>query len=169
MAGTLKRLFTHLFTADARGRFPPAAMERIAAAIDIGETCHSGELCFAVETSLHWRDVLRGLPARVRAEDAFARLRVWDTAANNGVLIYLLLADQRIEIVADRGLAPFVRPEQWRGLCVPMEAPPAPGETAGWLVAGPGGGRRVALSAFISRVNPGMPDEAELPDRPVFL
>ena len=74
MAGTLKRLFTHLFTADARGRFPPATMERIAAAIDIGETCHSGELCFAVETSLHWRDVLRGTQARARAEEIVAGL-----------------------------------------------------------------------------------------------
>ncbi len=167
MAGTLKRLFTHLFTADARGRFPPAAMERIAAAIDIGETCHSGELCFAVETSLHWRDVLRGMTARARAEDAFARLRVWDTAANNGVLIYLLLADQRIEIVADRGLAPFVSAEQWRGVCVLMEERLRAGEYADGVVAGIEAAGDLLAVHFPQE--PGMPDEDELPDHPVFL
>ena len=159
MAGTLKRLFTHLFTADARGRFPPAAMERIAAAIDIGETCHSGELCFAVETSLHWRDVLRGMTARARAEDAFARLRVWDTAANNGVLIYLLLAD--------RGLAPFVSAEQWRGVCVLMEERLRAGEYADGVVAGIEAAGDLLAVHFPQE--PGMPDEDELPDHPVFL
>ena len=167
MAGTLRRLFTHLFAADARGRFPPATMERIAAAIDIGETCHTGELCFAVETSLHWRDVLRGVQVRARAEDAFARLRVWDTAANNGVLIYLLLADQRIEIVADRGLAPFVSTELWRGVCLLMEERLRAGEHADAVVAGieaPGD-----LLATHFPQEPGAPDEDELPDQPVFL
>ena len=167
MAGTLKRLFTHLFTADARGVFPPATMERIAAAIDIGETCHSGELCFAVETSLHWRDILRGMPARARAEDAFARLRVWDTAANNGVLIYLLLADHRIEIVADRGLAPFVSDEQWRGVCVLMEERLRAGEFADGVVAGIEAAGDLLAEHFPQE--PGMPDEDELPDHPVFL
>ena len=167
MAGTLKRLFTHLFTADARGRSPPAAMERIAAAIDIGETCHSGELCFAVETSLHWRDVLRGMPARARAADAFARLRVWDTAANNGVLIYLLLADQRIEIVADRGLAPHVSAEQWRGVCMLMEERLRAGEYVDAVVAGIEAAGDLLAVHFPQE--PGTPDEDELPDQPVFL
>ena len=57
----------------------------------------------------------------VGAEETFARLRVWDTAANNGVLVYLLLADHRIEIVADRGLRELVSAEQWRGICQLME------------------------------------------------
>ena len=167
MAGTLKRLFAHLFTADARGRFPPAAMERIASAIDIGETCHSGELCFAVDTSLHWRDVLRGVPARVRAEDAFARLRVWDTAAHNGVLIYLLLADHRIEIVADRGLAAFVSAEPWRDVCLLMEARLRAGEYADGVVAGIEAAGDLLAVHFPQE--PGAPDEDELPDQPVFL
>lgn len=167
MFASLKRLFTHLFTADASGLFPPPAMERIAAAIDIGETCHSGELCFAVETSLHWRDVLRGMTARARAEDAFAKLRVWDTAANNGVLIYLLLADQRIEIVADRGLTPFVSAEQWRGVCVLMEGRLRAGDYADGVVAGIEAAGDLLAEHFPQE--PGMPDEDELPDHPVFL
>ncbi|HSD16957.1 MAG TPA: TPM domain-containing protein [Thermomonas sp.] len=172
MAGTLKRLFTHLFTADARGRFPPATMARIAAAIDIGETCHSGELCFAVETALHWRDVWRGVTARARAEDAFARLRVWDTQANNGVLIYLLLADHRIEIVADRGLAPFVSTEQWRAVCASMEEHMRAGGHADESMAdGVVAGIEAAgdLLALHFPQDPGMRDEDELPDQPVFL
>ncbi|WP_374608595.1 TPM domain-containing protein [Thermomonas sp.] len=167
MAGTLKRLFTHLFTADARGLFPPAAMERIAAAIDIGETCHAGEVCFAVEASLPWRDVLRGVQARARAEEAFARLRVWDTAANNGVLIYLLLADHRIEIVADRGLRPFVSAEQWRGVCELMEGRLRAGEHADGVVAGIEAVGDLLAEHFPQE--PGTRDEDELPDQPVFL
>ena len=90
MAGTMRRLFAHLFTGDAQGRFPEADMQRIAAAIADGEARHRGEVCFAVEGALDWRDVLRGVQARTRALDAFSQLRVWDTAANNGVLVYLL-------------------------------------------------------------------------------
>ena len=121
MAGILQRLWTHLFTGDAQGRFPAEAMERIASAIAMSESVHTGELCFAVEAALPWREVLRDTQARQRAVDAFGRLRVWDTAANNGVLVYLLLADHRIEIVADRGLHALVSPEQWRGICQLME------------------------------------------------
>ena len=47
-----------------------------------------------------WRDA----PARERAIMLFGKLRVWDTERNNGVLIYLLLAEHAIEIVADRGI-----------------------------------------------------------------
>ena len=121
MAGMIKRLFAHLFTGNARARFPAADMQRIADAIALGETCHSGEICFAVEGALPATAILRGVQARDRAHDAFGRLRVWDTAANNGVLVYLLLADHRIEIVADRGLHALVSPEQWRGICQLME------------------------------------------------
>ena len=167
MAGTLKRLFTHLFTADARGLFPPAAMERIAAAIDIGETCHAGEVCFAVEASLPWRDILRGVQARARAEEAFARLRVWDTAANNGVLIYLLLADQRIEIVSDRGLAPFVSAEQWRGVCQLMEERLKAGDPEDAALAGVAAVSDLLAEHFPQ--TPGAPDENELPDMPRLL
>lgn len=167
MAGTVKRLFTHLFTPDAQGRFPAAAMERIAAAIADGETRHRGEVCFAVEGALDWRDVLRGVQARARAMDAFARLRVWDTAANNGVLVYLLLADHRIEIVADRGLAGLVSPEQWRGVCQLMEERLRAGEAEEAVVRGV-----EAVSDLLAAHFPqdaGAADEDELPNDPHVL
>ena len=167
MADTVKRLFTHLFTPDAQDRFPAAAMERIAAAIDHGETRHRGEVCFAVEAALDWRDVLRGVQARARAIDAFARLRVWDTAANNGVLIYLLLADQRIEIVADRGLAGVVSDAQWRGVCLRMEERLRAGEYADAVVDGIAAASDLLATHFPQSA--GGADEDELPNAPVFL
>ena len=99
------RMLRHLFARSAQAWFPQASMERITAAIDAGELRHAGEVCFAVEPALHWVEVLRGVEARARAEDAFARLRVWDTEANNGVLLYVLLADHRLEIDIRRSAA----------------------------------------------------------------
>ena len=167
MAGTVKRLFTHLFTPDALDRFPAAAMERIAAAIAAGETRHRGEVCFAVEGALDWRDVLRGVQARARALDAFARLRVWDTAANNGVLVYLLLADHRIEIVADRGLRELVSAEQWRGICQLMEERLKAGEPEQAVMRGVSEIGNL-LAEYFPQVE-GEIDTDELPNTPVLL
>lgn len=167
MAGTFKRLFAHLFTGNARARFPAADMQRIAAAIAVSETCHAGEICFAVESALHWRDVLRGVQARARAIDAFGHLRVWDTAANNGVLVYLLLADHRIEIVADRGLAGLVSDEQWRGVCLLMEERLRAGEYADGVVAGIEAVGDLLAGHFPQ--DTGRADQDELPNTPVFL
>jgi uncharacterized membrane protein len=167
MAGMLKRLITHLFTGTAQARFPAADLQRIADAIAVGETCHAGEVCFAVEGALHWRDVLRGVQARARALDAFGRLRVWDTAANNGVLVYLLLADHRIEIVADRGFRGRVSDEQWRGVCLLMEERLRAREYADAVVAGIEAASDLLAEHFPQ--DPARADEDELPNRPVFL
>lgn len=167
MAGTMTRLLAHLSTGAARGRFPEADMQRIADAIANAEAGHRGEICFAVEGALSWRDVLRGVQARDRAIDAFGRLRVWDTAANNGVLVYLLLADRRIEIVADRGLDGLVSDAQWRGVCLLMEERLGAGEYADAAIDG-----ILAVSDLLAGHfprTPGRPDEDELPNRPVFL
>ena len=160
------RLFRHLFAPSAHALFPPAAMDRITATIDAAELRHAGEICFAVEPALHWLDVLRGVDPRRRAEDAFARLRVWDTASNTGVLLYLLLADHRIEIVADRGLR-AVTPVEWRAVCEAIEARLRAGEAEAGIVAGIG-----AISALLERHAPQAPgarDEDELPNRPRLL
>jgi len=167
MAGTMRRLFAHLFTGDAQGRFPEADMQRIAAAIADGEARHRGEVCFAVEGALDWRDVLRGVQACTRALDAFAQLRVWDTAANNGVLVYLLLADHRIEIVADRGLRGRVGDEQWRGVCLLMEERLRAGEYTDAVVDAIAAASALLAAHFPQA--PGGMDEDELPNAPVFL
>ena len=172
MAGMIKRLFAHLFTGNARKRFPAADMQRIADAIALGETCHSGEICFAVEGALPATAILRGVQARDRAHDAFGRLRVWDTAANNGVLVYLLLADHRIEIVADRGLSGLVSDAQWRGVCQLMEERLRAGghaneSMADGVVAGIEAAGDLLAEHFPQ--DPGGVDEDELPNQTVFL
>ncbi|RZA20166.1 MAG: hypothetical protein EOP93_06770 [Lysobacteraceae bacterium] len=163
----LARLFVHLSTGDARGRFPAADLQRIAAEIASGETRHRGEVCFAVEGALGLGAVMRGVQARDRAVDAFARLRVWDTARNNGVLVYLLLADHRIEIVADRGLAGRVSDEQWRGVCLLMEGRLRAGEHAEAVIDGIRAASDLLAEHFPDV--PGATDEDELPNQPVFL
>ena len=162
--GIAPRLLRHLFAPSAARRFPQGSLQRIAAAVAAGEARHRGEVCFAVEAALPWRVLLAGGDARSRAQAAFARLRVWDTAANNGVLLYLLLADRRIEIIADRGLAGVASDEQWRGICVLMEDRLRAGDAEGAALAG-----IAAASDLLARHFPRQPgdiDENELPDLP---
>ena len=99
-----------------RRLFPPKTLARIERAIKAGETTHSGQVRFVVEGALDGAPLFRDQPARARALDIFSQLRVWDTEHNNGVLIYLLLAEREIELVADRGLNTRVGAAQWQGM-----------------------------------------------------
>ena len=167
MMAAMTRILRHLSATDARSGFPAADMERIATAIGEGERRHSGEVCFAVESTLPLRQIMQGVQARDRAEAAFASLRVWDTAANNGVLVYLLLADHRIEIVADRGLRDLISDAQWRGVCQLLEERLRSGDRADAVVAA-----IHAVSNLLAAHFPQMPDAVDvdqLPDHPVFL
>ena len=161
------RLLRHVFARSARHLFPEDSLQRIADAIAAGELRHRGEILFAVESELPVGAVLRGVQARASAEAAFARLRAWDTEANNGVLIYLLLADHRIEIVADRGLTGLVSDEQWRGVCLLMEERLRAGEYTDAAVAGIDAASDLLAEHFPQL--PGDADEDELPNQPVFL
>jgi len=120
----LRRLALNLFAGWFRLSrwFPRATMARIRDAIAEGERRHVGELCFAVESRYSPWDVLAGLQPRRRAEQAFALLRVWDTEHNSGVLLYLQLAERRVEIVADRGVHAKVGTQEWQAICRTMEA-----------------------------------------------
>ncbi|HEY5972091.1 MAG TPA: TPM domain-containing protein [Pseudoxanthomonas sp.] len=161
------RLLRHLFARSAKHLFPEDSLHRIADAIAQGERRHRGEILFAVESELPAGAVLRGVQARVSAEAAFARLRAWDTEANNGVLIYLLLADHRIEIVADRGLNGLVSAEQWRGVCLLMEERLKAGEPEQAVIRGV-----TAVSDLLAEHFPqveGRSDEDELPNLPRIL
>lgn len=97
--------------------FPASAMQRIFDAIAQSELNHAGELCFAVEARYSLWAVLSGLQPRQRAQQVFSQLRVWDTQDNSGVLIYLQLAERRVELVADRGIAARVNTDEWQLLC----------------------------------------------------
>lgn len=117
------RILKHLCSTPwhVRRCFSKAALQRIEAAIASSEHVHRGELRFAVEPALPWLDLLRGLSARQRALQVFSQLRVWDTEHNTGVLIYLLLADHDVEIVADRGIHAQVGEQAWQAICRQME------------------------------------------------
>ena len=161
------RVLKHLFPPSARRLFPGESLKRITQAIAESELRHSGEICFAVEPALHPRAVLAGQQARDRAHEVFAQLRVWDTHANNGVLLYLLLADHRIEIVADRGFDGRVSAEQWRDVCAGIEARMRAGEPEAAVLHG-----IEALSAIVAAHFPrdvAGEDRNELPDRPHLL
>ncbi len=120
----LKRIAKHLITPDwvARRHFPADVLARIAEAIRASERRHRGELRFAAEADLDPQALLRGQSPRARAEEVFARLRVWDTEENSGVLIYVQLVDRSIEIVADRGISARVPQSEWDAICRAMEA-----------------------------------------------
>jgi hypothetical protein len=123
MASTA-RWFRHLGGGahQVRRCFPQRTLEAIAAAVHESEQLHGGEIRFAVEGALHLADVLRGLTPRERALEVFAQLHVWDTEHNNGVLIYVLLADRTVEIVADRGVAGGRVPQsEWDLVCQAMQ------------------------------------------------
>jgi len=117
------RLIRHLVSDHwtVRAAFPPRTMQAIESAIGEQERRHDGELRFAVEAALPLIDLLRGIPARERAIELFGRLRMWDTEQNCGVLIYLLLADKRVEIVADRGIHRRVGTAAWEAICGEMQ------------------------------------------------
>jgi uncharacterized membrane protein len=118
MFKTSRRILKHLWldANDSRRALPPQMLTRLMQRVAASEQRHSGEIRICVEAGLPWSYLWRHAAARERAVTLFGKLRVWDTAHNNGVLIYLLLADQAIEIVADRGLNDKVSPAQWHDM-----------------------------------------------------
>jgi uncharacterized membrane protein len=120
----LWRMARHLWhdASDAQRALGKPALLRLQERIAQSERGHSGEIRICVEGGLPASYLWRRASARERAVAMFGKLRVWDTERNNGVLIYLLLAEQRIEIVADRGLNPLISPAQWDGVAAGMSA-----------------------------------------------
>jgi uncharacterized membrane protein len=149
-----------------RKHFPASVLDAIQKAIATGEQTHQGQVCFAIEGALPFRERLRGRSTRQRAQEAFARLGVWDTAFNSGVLIYVLLAERVIEIVADRGIAARVPQSEWQALCDRMRDRFGSGEYERGAIEGVG-----AVSEILARHFPadGATGRNELPDRPVLL
>jgi uncharacterized membrane protein len=116
------RLVRHLrFTSlDGRRAFPPATLKAIEAAIMQGEAMHRAEVRMIVESSLRIAAVWDGVSSRDRARELFAHYGVWDTEENCGVLVYVNLADHKVEIVADRGLGKAIAAKEWQAICRTM-------------------------------------------------
>ena len=145
--------------------FPRQTMLAIEQAIKASEATHAGEIRFAVEGALDGTPLYRGQSARARALEVFSLLRVWDTEHNNGVLIYLLLADRDVEVVADRGIHAKLGSHEWERICRTMETAFRQGKYEWGAVSG--------IQAVTQHLVEHFPavggDRNELPDRPVML
>jgi uncharacterized membrane protein len=161
------RLLRHLVANPAltRRHFSTTVRARIESAIREAESQHAGQICFAIETALPWRELLHGVTPRERAVEVFSRLRVWDTQANNGVLIYVMWADRAVEVIADRGISRQVAQAEWDEVCRGVEAQYAARRFADGSVAAVEG-----VSALLGRHFPSaIADADELPNQPVLL
>jgi uncharacterized membrane protein len=168
----LKRTLKHRWQADdaAERAIPPALLNKLAARVRDSETRHSGEIRIYVEAGLPlsylWRSEHMADITRQRALAMFGKLGVWDTAHNNGVLIYLLLVEQRIEIVADRGLNDRVPADTWPRLLQSMGAAFKTGEFELGLTQAVH-----EVSALLQQhfpLAPGASNPNELPDKPLL-
>ncbi|MBC9877249.1 hypothetical protein G8O24_07800 [Bradyrhizobium sp. INPA01-394B] len=161
------RITRHLIQHHWRARqvFPQQVLDRIEQAIRQGEATHSGQVRFVVEGALDGRPLFRNQHARARALDVFSHLRIWDTAHNNGVLIYLLLADRDVEIIADRGIDAKVGAAGWEKICRAMEAEFRAGQFERGVIDGIAAVSRELAKHF----PPGVAHPNELPDAPVVM
>src|SRR5215470_15254952 len=161
------RIARHLVEHHWRARrvFTPKVLAKIEAATRAGEATHSGQVRFVVEGALDGAPLFHNQPARERALDIFSHLRIWDTEHNNGVLIYLLLADRIVEIIADRGIDAKVGADGWQAICRALETDFKAGQFEAGAIKG-----IEAVSRQLARYFP--PHGAhpnELPDRPVVI
>jgi uncharacterized membrane protein len=163
----IKRISKHLVEPRWKVRrvFPARALAQIEQAIKAGEATHSGQVRFAVDGALDGKPLFRDQPARERAFDIFSHLRIWDTAHNNGVLIYLLLADHKVEIVADRGIDAKVGAAGWQKIVKAMESDFKAGNFEGGVIKG--------IQAVSQQLAAHFPKHGsgvnELPDAPVII
>src|SRR6202051_1087944 len=134
----IKRIGKHLLEHHWRARriFTPKVLAAIEQGIKAGEATHSRQLRFVVEGALDGAPLFKGQSARERALDVFSQLRIWDTAHNNGVLIYLLLADRQLRSAADRSSSAKVGAAGWERICKAMETDFKAGNFAGGVVKG---------------------------------
>lgn len=163
----VKRIMRHLLFTEwnVSRAFPRSALIAIEQAIQASETAHVGEIRFAVEGALDGTPLFTGQSARERAIDMFSQLRIWDTEHNNGVLIYLLLADRDVEIVADRGIHEKVGSQAWEKICRTMETAFQQTNYEGGVVSG--------IQAVTQHLMKHFPvsgaGQNELPDKPLVL
>lgn len=172
MLDRIKRLLSHRWHGQStvRRAFSPAALERLTQRVQASERRHSGEIRVYIEaglpTSYLWhRDPLRQI-VRARALSMFGKLRVWDTEHNNGVLVYLLLAERAIEIVADRGLDRHIALEDWQAMIARMGAAFRAGRFEDGLTQALEEISAVLVEHFPLAAGAASPNE--LPDRPVL-
>jgi uncharacterized membrane protein len=166
-SGIVRRWLQHLSTPPwaLRRCFPPATLSAIDAACAASERTHRAEIRCAVEAVLSLDHLWRGTSSAERAVEVFAQLRMWDTAENNGVLLYVLIAERKIEIVADRGFSEYVKSAEWRSICAEMESAFRSGQYEGGALAALDRISAIARQHFPMRGG----DRNELPNTTVLL
>ena len=161
------RIARHLMTGSwqTRRAFSRPTLRSIERTIGESEQSHAGEIRFAVEAALPLSMLLSGESSRDRAVELFSRLRIWDTEHNNGVLVYVLLADHAVEIVADRGINAKIAPQEWEAICDAMQLAYGRGEFKQGSVEG-----LKAIAQHLSlHFAAGAAYLNELPDAPIVL
>ena len=163
----LRRFWRHVVMSPlgARRCFPPDTLDAIGREVTEQEKRHRGEIRFIVEAELATGQLWRDLASRDRARELFAQHGVWNTEENTGILIYVLLADRRVEIVADRGITARVAESQWQSICRAMETHFREGRFRDGAIAGVR-----AASDLLAEHFPATGDNPnELPDRPILI
>jgi len=163
----IQRILRHLVMThwQAKRAFPHQTLIAIEHAIKASDSAHVGEIRFVVEGALHSGPLFKGQSARERAIEVFSLLRVWDTEHNNGLLIYLLLADRAVEIVADRGIHSKVGSREWEDICRNMETRFKQANYEGGVV----GGIQAVTQHLIKHFPASSAGQNELSDKPVLL
>lgn len=146
-------------------RFPRRTLDAIDAAIGESERSHRAEIRCAIESALSIGHLLRGTSCRQRAGEVFSNLQVWDTVANNGVLVYVLIAERDIEIVADRGFDGRVSAAEWQAICERLEGKLHAGHYEDGMLTAIAEIGELCMQHF----PPDGADRDELPNRPVIL
>jgi uncharacterized membrane protein len=149
--------------------FPSATLDAIEQAIKRAERAHSGEIRFAIETALTPLHILKDIAPSERALDVFSLLRVWDTEHNNGVLIYVQMADRTVQIVADRGAARRASRGEWDGVCRLMEEHYQKGRFEAGSIAGIDAVGTLLARHFARETVSSVAPSNQLPDRPTLL
>lgn len=165
------RLIRHAVATHWRTRmlFPGTTLDAIEKAIACAERTHAGEIRFAIETALAPLHIITGTAPRARALEVFAHLRVWDTEHNNGVLIYVQVADRGVEIVADRGFEGRVSPAEWAAVCRLMEEHFRAGRFEAGSIAGVDAIGSLLTRHFPPNLRAVSQSHNQLPDRPTLL
>ncbi|MDQ2820000.1 MAG: TPM domain-containing protein [Pseudomonadota bacterium] len=162
-----QRVWRHFATTTsvAKRAFPAATLDAITAAVMTGEQGHRGEVRLVVEKSLPFAAAWAGVTNRQRALAMFAECGVWDTADNCGVLIYVNLAERKVDIVADRGIDSRIERAAWQSICSTM--------TAGFAQGNFHDSTLVAIAQVNALLQTHFPAASshpnELPDRPLML
>lgn len=163
----IQRIFKHLLMTrqQIKRAFPRSSLNLIEQAIQASEMTHAGEIRFVIEGALDGWPLLKGQSARERAIDLFSQLRVWDTQDNSGLLIYLLLADRAVEIVADRGIHAKVSAHEWNKICQQMQTAFKQSNFEAGVLAGV----QAVAQHLVQHFPADGRNRNELPDKPVVL